>query len=271
MNAVGKSMLGMVVTAGAVYFFDPVSGHRRRLLLRDTCSRAARNIDLGTRDARHDFSHRVHDLAVKTKTHVKSPTSDKAIYGHVRKAIKHAVSHPAAIGCIVRDGNVYLRGDVYSHELQRLLDEIRSVQGVRVVTDHLIAREAGEGVRPLANGSGRVGDGWSVTGRVLAGAAGCALLAWGVRERKALREFGTTVGHKVSSAGHKVWDYSKHALDARIDDITDAIEDGIDSAGRMAEELAREAREAGDIEIDVPLRSSQADTSAKELRARASA
>jgi hypothetical protein len=268
MNAIGKSVLGMVVTAGAVYFFDPVSGHRRRLLLRDTCSRAARNIDLGTRDARHDISHRVHDLAIKTKTQISSPTSDKAVYSHVRKAIKHAVSHPAAIGCIVRDGNVYLRGDVYSHEHQRVLDDIRSVKGVRIVTDHLIAREAGEGVRSLANGSGKVGDGWSVTGRVLVGAAGCALLAWGVRERKALGEFGSSVGHKVSSAGHKVWDYSKHALDARIDDITDAIDDGVESAERMAEDLAREAH---DLDLDVPLRSSQSESAAKEMRARASA
>jgi hypothetical protein len=149
-----------------------------------------------------------------------------------------------------------------------VLDEIRSVKGVRIVTDHLIAREAAEGVRPLANGSGKVGDGWSVTGRVLVGAAGCALLAWGVRERKALGEFGSSVGHKVSSAGHKVWDYSKHALDARIDDITDAIDDGVESAERMAEDLAREAH---DLDLDVPLRSSQSESAAKEMRARASA
>jgi hypothetical protein len=258
-NNVAKSVLGIAATAGAVYFFDPDSGRRRRVLLRDQCARAARSVDLETRDARHNLSHRMQDLASKAKSSVSHPTSDKAICTHARKAIHHAVSHPDAIGCTVKAGNVFLRGDVFSHEHQGVLDEIRTVEGVHIITDHLVPREVGEGVRPLTNGSGKVGDGWSVTGRLLVGAAGCALLVWGVKERKTIGEFGTTVGKTL-------WKVSKQEIDAKIDDISQAVDHGLNSMERMADELSREA---DDIGLDGKIR--HAAEAAKDIRARAHA
>ena len=49
MNIVARSVLGIALTAGAMYMFDPVSGRRRRLILRDQCTQAARRVDDGAR------------------------------------------------------------------------------------------------------------------------------------------------------------------------------------------------------------------------------
>ena len=245
MNAVSKSLMGMAITAGAIYFFDPVSGRRRRVLLRDQCARAARTVDLGTRDVRHGFTHRMHGFASGTKNRLSRPPSDKTLAKQTRAALQHSVSRPDAIGCTVSEGNVFLRGDVYSHEHQRALDEIRALRGVRVITDHLSPREVAEGVRRLPNASGKIGDGWSVAGRVFAGATGCALLLWGLRERKALGEFG-------SSVGHKLWDAAKEELDERRGGITRTVGEGIDAAGEIARDVERKWQSETSIDASQP-------------------
>lgn len=237
MNTVSKSLLGMALAAGAVYFLDPVSGRRRRVLLRDQCSRAAHAVDLRTRDARHDLSERMHGIASSAKTQFSRPTSDKTIGRHVHKSLGHAVSHPRSLGVSVHNGNIFLRGDIYSHEHQRVLDQIRAIPGVRVVTDHLNLREAAEGIRPLANGEGK-SDGWSTVGRLFVGAGSCALVLWGVRERKALGEFATSAGHAIRDFTHKELGgrfegEAGRMIDKGIDAVEDAAHDALDSTQRM--------------------------------------
>lgn len=239
MNTVSKSLLSMALAAGAVYFLDPVSGRRRRVLLRDQCSRAARSIDLKTRSARHGLSDRMHNIAESTKTQLKQPTSDRAIGRGLGKVLRRSVSHPRALGVAVHDGHIVLRGDIYSHEHQRVLDEVRALPGVRVITDHLTLREAAESVRPLANGTR---DGWSTVGRVFVGAGGCALLLWGVRERKSLGEFGSSVGHAIR-------DFANKELGGKIDSFEHAIERGAEAvgeAGREAVDATSRAWQSGD-------------------------
>jgi hypothetical protein len=229
MNVVTRSALGAAFAAGAMYFFDPVSGRRRRLILRDQCAHTAKRLELGTRDARHDLSHHVGDFAGKAKAHLtREERSDKSICKNVKHAIERSSSEPKAISCTVRDGNVFLRGDVLTYEHQRALDEIRGVHGVRVVTDHLTAREPAEGVRPLPNGNGH--DGWSVAGRVLVGAGSCALLLWGVKERKAL-------GAKT----HELWERSKRGVNEQLEHAKDAFELGHEEAQAAAQDAAEPA------------------------------
>jgi gas vesicle protein len=234
MNVVTRSALGAAVAAGAMYFFDPISGRRRRLILRDQCSHTAKRLELGTRDARHDISHHVGDLAGKTKAHLThGQTSDKAICKNVKHAIERSISEPKAIDCAVRNGNVFLRGDVLTNEHQRALDETRGVHGVRVVTDHLTPREPAEGVRRIANGNGH--DGWSVAGRVLVGAGSCALLLWGVKERKA-----------ISAKSHDLWERSKREVTEKLEQAKDVLELGQEEVQALAQDAAEAAVDVGD-------------------------
>jgi hypothetical protein len=230
MNTVTRSLLGVALTAGAMYMLDPVSGHERRLLLRDRCARTARRLELGTRDARHEISHQVHDIASKARTQLgRGKVSDKALLKHTRAAINRASSHPEAITCTVQDGHAYLRGDVLTYEHQHLLDELRSVEGIRVITDHLTIREPHEGVRQLHDSNGH---GWSLAGRVFAGATGCALVFWGIKERKALGEFGAAA-----------WKLTRKELEEKADEIRHAIESGIEEARSTPIEAIESSRE----------------------------
>lgn len=217
MNSVTRSLLGVALAAGAMYIFDPDSGHRRRVLLRDRCARAAKRLELRTRDARHEVSHQVHDLTAKARTQLaRRKVNDKALLKQARAAIARASSHPEAIASTVHDGHVYLRGDVLTYEHQPVLDEMRSLEGVRVITDHLTIREPHEGVRRVHDGEAH--DGWSVAGRIFVGATGCALVLWGIKERKTLGELGASTWR------------SKNAPRDRTEEIRSALETGIEDA-----------------------------------------
>src|SRR5690606_8602355 len=225
MNSVTRSLLGVALAAGAMYIFDPDSGHRRRVLLRDRCARAAQRLELRTRDARHEVSHQVHDLTAKARTQLaRRKVNDKALLKQSRAAIARASSHPEAIACTAHDGHVYLRGDTLTYEHQHVLDEMRSLEGVRVITDHLTIREPHEGIRRLHGHDEH--EGWSVAGRVFAGAAGCALVYWGIKERKSLAEFGTAA-----------WQASKREIEERRREIRDAIGTGVDEARSAASDV----------------------------------
>ena len=234
MNTVTRSLLGVALAAGAMYMFDPDNGHRRRVLLRDRCARTAKRLELRTRDARHEVSHQVHDLASKARTQLaRRKMSDKALLKQARAAIARASSHPEMIASTVHDGHVYLRGDVLTYEHQHLLDEMRSLEGVRVITDHLTIREPHEGMRRLHDGEAH--DGWSVVGRVFVGATGCALVLWGIKERKALGELSASA-----------WQRSKKELRERTGEIRDALETGIEDARRTA----RAAKDTSDDVVE---------------------
>lgn len=231
MNTVTRSLLGVALTAGAMYMLDPVSGHRRRVLLRDQCARTAKRLELGTRDARHEISHQVHDLTTKARTRLGSgKVSDKSLLKQSRAAISRASSHPEAIACTVHDGHVFLRGDVLTYEHQHLLDELRSMEGVGVITDHLTIREPHEGVRQLQAHNGH--GGWSVAGRVFAGATGCALVFWGIKERKALGEFSAAA-----------WKATKKELEEKADEIRAAIESGVEDARSTSQDTLQASSE----------------------------
>lgn len=206
MNSVARSIIGIALTAGAVYLLDPQSGRRRRLMLRDQCARAARRVELGTRDARHNAGERAHVIAERTRAaFAGNPASDKAVSKKACACVREMVEHPEQIEMAVEDGHVILRGVVAPREHQALLDALRTTPGVRVVTDHL--HETHEPIVHLQSAVDAdrhfravtvPASGWSVAGRVLAGCAGTALVVWGVRERKALGEFGASVGRTIA-------------------------------------------------------------------------
>lgn len=238
MNSLARSLIGAAVTAAAVYFLDPVNGYERRLLLQDRYKRAARRVDWSTRNLRRDTSERFFASRAKAATH---PKSDKAVSKSVFGAVRHSVSHPESIDVAVDHGHVFLRGNLLPHEHQRLLDEVRRQPGVFVITDHLSEHRgngeyAVDGQRTFRSAKGT--SGWSITGRVLAGCAGGALVFWGIRERKALGEFGVAIAEEFQRAMER---NLRHGFDAdAAEDAVDAAKEGVadaaDAAARKVEE-----------------------------------
>lgn len=233
MNSLARSIVGVALTAAAVYFLDPVSGQQRRVLLQDKCRRAARRLDRGTRDVRREATERY----FSSRANGKAPNrqkSDRTVSKTVCNAVRHAVAHPEAVDVAVDHGHVFLRGTLMPHEHQRLLDEVRSQPGVLIVTDHLsdhggngeFAIDGGHRFRSAAGRSA-----WGTTGRVLGACAGGALLLWGVRERKALGDFGVAVAEEF-----------QRAMDRHL---REGLDEAKDTAGAAGEGLSDAAQRAG--------------------------
>ncbi|GFE82685.1 hypothetical protein GCM10011487_46850 [Steroidobacter agaridevorans] len=233
MNSLARSIAGVALTAAAVYFLDPVSGRERRVLLQDKCRRAVRSVDRGTRNIRRDASERYFTSRGKAQAPLRQK-SDRAVSKTVCGAVRQSVAHPESVDVAVDHGHVFLRGHLMPQEHKRLLDEVRRQPGVLVITDHLNEHH-GNGESSIFNGhkfrsaAGR--SGWGTTGRVLGACAGGALLFWGIRERKALGEFGVAVAEEF-----------QRAMDHNVREGLDAAKDTAQAAG---EGLSHAAQRAG--------------------------
>lgn len=245
-RSVARSVVGIALTAGAMYMFDPVSGRRRRLILRDQCAKAAERLDHGTREARKV-------IAMQAKLRFGREHSDRHVTERLRGALRRAVSNPGAIDMAVHDGRVTLRGDVFAHEHERLLDAIRAVHGVSIVTDYVTDRdrsrerggERGEVTHSHREAGAAANGSWTLTSRLLVGTAGCALLFWGIRQRKTLGSIGAELGE----LGQTLWRTAKHEIDENLEHVKSAMDRGesaLDAARDAARGVARNAEAEAD-------------------------
>jgi uncharacterized membrane protein len=116
--------------------------------------------------------------------------SDEALVGRVRAALGRVVSHPHAVEVFVDRGHVHLSGPILADEVRPLLGAVRSVAGVRGVSDHLAVHRDARGIPALQGGVPRSGrrfellqDNWSPAARLLSGALGAGLMLRGAGER----------------------------------------------------------------------------------------
>jgi uncharacterized membrane protein len=202
MNAALRNLGGAVLAAAAMYWFDPASGRRRRARLRDKVASASSDlrsaIDVGGRD----LAHRIQGtLAVTRAVYNGSKVSDSVLFERVRSALGRVVSHPRAIEVAVSNGRVTLSGAVLADEFPRLMRAVGVTHGVLAVEDKLSVHEDAQGVSALQGGRPRHPPGfrflrerWSPAERLIGGAAGGLLAAWGVYTRGMLGIAGVAAG-----------------------------------------------------------------------------
>src|SRR5438105_3035545 len=188
----GLAMVGgLGLGAGAMYFLDPDLGRRRRAQLRDralgTASRINDFLDAGWQDMRQ----RAQGLVAQTAHLVRSEhIPDHILLERVRSKMGRYVSHPASIDVAVHDGRVILRGPVLAREVDPFLARVRALPGVKDVDNRLEVRPQAGDEPGLQGGRGRSGErpnlletNWAPATRLLAGAAGGALLGYGFTRR----------------------------------------------------------------------------------------
>ena len=201
MNRVLRSLGGAAFAAAAMYWFDPASGRRRRARLRDKLVSATGElrtaIDVGGRD----LAHRIQGtLAVTRSAYNGRRVNDAVLAERVRSALGHVVSHPRSIVVTVSSGHVMLSGDVLADEFPQLMRAVRATQGVEAVQDKLSIHEDSRGVSALQGGRPRhpasffMRERWSPAARLVGGAAGSALAAWGLYTRGVLGAIGVAAG-----------------------------------------------------------------------------
>jgi hypothetical protein len=134
--------LGVIaaLAAAGAWLFDPVSGRRRRALLRDrTAGVFRRSARRGERFGRHLASD-TQGLAARA-THREEPKvlDDATLKNKVETEIFRAADSPKGrVSVNAQHGVVQLRGEVDSPDLiDDLVQKVRSIQGVRDVENLL--------------------------------------------------------------------------------------------------------------------------------------
>ena len=185
---------GLGLGTGLMYLLDPDRGRRRRALLRDKGAWAVRKTGDCIEVTAHDVRNRTQGLVNDIQSRFSSePVHDSKLVERVRSKLGRVVSHPGAVEVSVQNGRVTLSGPILVEEIPGLLACVNSVQGVNQVVNHLEAQEHADNHPALQGGRERQGnrfeffqENWSPAARLLAGAAGASLAAYGGMRRDAL-------------------------------------------------------------------------------------
>jgi uncharacterized membrane protein len=185
-----------------MYWFDPASGRRRRARLRDQLVSVSADLRSAIEVGGRDLAHRIEGrLAVARSAYDGRRVSDAVLTERVRAALGRAVSHPGAIEVTVSNGRVVLSGTVLADEFRQLIRAVRATHGVVAVQDKLSIHEDAKGISALQGGRPRhaprfhfLRERWSPAARLVGGAAGGILSAWGLYTRGVLGVFGIAAG-----------------------------------------------------------------------------
>src|ERR1700730_15535197 len=142
-----RLILGGVLGAVAMYFFDPQSGRRRRARTGDRVVHAAKVANEASRITARDTVQRAHGVLAGTKRLFRrEEVPDDTLADRVRAALGRVVSHPHAIEVAVDRGHVGVAGPILGEEVRSLLRSVRAVPGVRGLSDHLTVHQAPDGI-----------------------------------------------------------------------------------------------------------------------------
>jgi uncharacterized membrane protein len=171
-----------------MFLLDPARGRRRRALLRDKAVHLAHEAADAAEVTAHDMAHRARGAMLDTRRVLRERTvDDRVLSERVRSRLGRIVSHPHALHVDVNEGRVTLGGLILSREADCLVSRLSGMHGVMAIEDRLERHEHAGDVPALQGESRRPAPrlmwfqrNWSPTARLLAGAAGAALVGGAV-------------------------------------------------------------------------------------------
>jgi uncharacterized membrane protein len=176
--------------AGLMYLFDPLVGRRRRALVRDKLTRFRHKASDAIDMTRRDMNNRITGLKARARNLVAAgEPSNEALVQQVHSKIRAWVSHPRSIDINIHDGQVSLSGPILANEVDRLLNGIHAIRGVRAVENRLEVYESVASIPGLQGEAAQRKGGampdwmqanWSPTTRVIAGTIGSVLAIRGL-------------------------------------------------------------------------------------------
>ncbi len=124
--------------AAAMYLFDPITGRRRRALLRDQGVAAGHDLeDLVEAKTKRTVDHMRGAAAEARARRRNEPISDERLEARIRSELGRLVQRPSAVEVAVQDGDVVLSGQVRSGELEEVVEHVSAMQGVAHVENQL--------------------------------------------------------------------------------------------------------------------------------------
>jgi uncharacterized membrane protein len=194
-----QTLGGLAAGAALAYWFDPERGARRRAEVKQKALHATKEVAEAAEVTATDMANRGLGLWARLRAKLREGCAlaqaddDVVIAERVRSKLGRVCSHPSAIEVDVKDGRVQLKGPILKDELQQVLHRVSKVRGVREIDNHLEPHETPNGVAGLQGGTRRIErpeflqENWAPTWRVVMGAVGTALAAWGLKPRNVVR------------------------------------------------------------------------------------
>lgn len=182
---INRAFAYLGIGAGLAFLFDPETGRRRRIFMRDKMihllNKTEDAIDVTAKDLRNRMIGFVAEARSLLKREGAVP--DEVVAARVKSRIGMIVSHPHAIDVKVEKGHVTLFGDVLEDELQPLLTETSRIRGVTGVESKLALCK--EWPTPEIGRRRQRWDlmqeNWSPTTRLVMGYLGSQLILYGLR------------------------------------------------------------------------------------------
>jgi len=191
-NQYGRTLsfvAGVAVGSRLMYLFDPVSGKRRRMWLRDKAVHARSFCSRALDKALRDLGNRAGGFLAQAWASLRhQAVPDEVLGERVRAKLGRVASHPNSIEVIASHGRVTLTGPILEREAERVVRQLYSVRGVRYVENKLeVHKETGD-VPGLQGGRGLrsprpelMQEKWAPATRIIAGSTGAAMLGIGVK------------------------------------------------------------------------------------------
>jgi len=167
-----------------MYFFDPDRGRRRRALVRDQFVGTANSLQCFLDTACRDLENRVQGWKAEWESIFDTGIpDDRVLCERVRSKLGRYVSHPRAIEVTAEQGHVTLTGPILADEVPGLIAAVRSVRGVKSVSNQLEVHADRANIPALQGGGPRMGEpfefmqsNWAPATRLVAGAIGTTLM-----------------------------------------------------------------------------------------------
>ena len=187
------------VGAGLMYLFDPDRGKRRRALISNKMTHAAKIASDVSGKTSRDFRNRFEGAIAELESLLEhAEVSDDVLRARVRSKLGRFVSHPSAIEVKADRGLIVLSGPILAKEEHPLLEAVSRVPGVKNIENLLELHEEAGDIPALQGGRPRQGElldvlktNWSPSTRLVATLAGGALALYGAKQRGL---FGSAVG-----------------------------------------------------------------------------
>jgi hypothetical protein len=197
--SVQSTLISLGLGAGAMYFYDPELGRRRRVALRDQFVGLANDLNRGVNIAVTDARKRAEGVWHEAQSLASTPEqlSDERLHARIRAELGRRTEHPRAVHVEVHDRHVTLRGPILAHEVEEAVEAVRSMAGVEEVDNQLEVHTDVSGISAL-QGEGQTGPDrtaiteWTPSGRLAAvGLGSLAMLACWIRPTPANVLLGT--------------------------------------------------------------------------------
>ena len=209
MNKLTSILAGIGLGAGLMYYFDPETGNRRRALTRDQFVSMKHQADDAIDVSIRDFRNRSKGLMAETAARLSSKeTPDWVLEERVRAEMGRSVRHSSAIEVRARDGNIVLQGPILADEVERMIQNVAKVHGVKNVKNQLDIHQEPGNIPALQGGSKEKikkaeweQEFWSPSMRLISSVAGGILTIYGATRRGVAGAALSAVGLGLAARG----------------------------------------------------------------------